>query len=49
MAEEHKITEEHSDIFHCLKCGRLAYEPHGTIASAGLLRAADGSGGRRRA
>ena len=30
MTEEHKITEEHSDIFHCLKCGRLAYEPHGT-------------------
>jgi hypothetical protein len=24
------MTEEHSDIFHCLKCGRLAYEPHGT-------------------
>jgi hypothetical protein len=24
------MTEEHNDIFHCLKCGRLAYEPHGT-------------------
>jgi hypothetical protein len=24
------MTEEHSDIFHCLKCGRIAYEPHGT-------------------
>jgi hypothetical protein len=24
------MTEEHNDIFHCLKCGRIAYEPHGT-------------------
>jgi hypothetical protein len=24
------MTVEHSDIFHCLKCGRLAFEPHGT-------------------
>ena len=24
------MPEEHSDIFHCLKCGRIDYEPHGT-------------------
>lgn len=24
------MTEDHQDIFHCLKCGRIAYEPHGT-------------------
>jgi hypothetical protein len=24
------MAEEHSDIFHCLNCGRIAYEPHGT-------------------
>jgi hypothetical protein len=23
------MTEEHKDIFHCLKCGRIDYEPHG--------------------
>src|SRR5271156_3985460 len=34
MAEEHRslFPGDHfeSDIFHCLKCGRIAYEPHGT-------------------
>ena len=24
------MAEDHNDIFHCLKCGRIAYEPHGT-------------------
>jgi hypothetical protein len=24
------MVEGHQDIFHCLKCGRLDYEPHGT-------------------
>jgi hypothetical protein len=28
--EARAMAEEHSDIFHCLKCGRIAYEPHGT-------------------
>jgi|HubBroStandDraft_6_1064221.scaffolds.fasta_scaffold32777_2 hypothetical protein len=34
MAEEHSDLPHgdvlQSDIFHCLKCGRIAYEPHGT-------------------
>ncbi len=24
------MAEDHNDIFHCLNCGRIAYEPHGT-------------------
>jgi hypothetical protein len=24
------MAEDRNDIFHCLKCGRIAYEPHGT-------------------
>jgi hypothetical protein len=26
------MTVQHADIFHCLKCGRMLYEPHGTRA-----------------
>jgi hypothetical protein len=29
MAEEHADRSQ-SDIFHCLKCGRIAYLPHDT-------------------
>ena len=42
------MAEDRNDIFHCLKCGRIAYEPHGTFAAAGLLRPTDGAGRRRR-
>jgi hypothetical protein len=24
------MAEDHNDIFHCLNCGRIDYEPHGT-------------------
>jgi hypothetical protein len=26
------MTVQHSDLFHCLACGRVAYEPHGGSA-----------------
>jgi hypothetical protein len=26
------MTVQHADIFHCLACGRMSYEPHGTAA-----------------
>jgi len=32
------MTEVRSDIFHCLKCGRIAYEPHGTSPAPACCR-----------
>jgi hypothetical protein len=26
------MTVQHADLFHCLACGRVAYEPHGGVA-----------------
>jgi hypothetical protein len=32
VKEALSMTIEHADLFHCLACGRIAYEPHGGAA-----------------